>query len=170
MPEKFFETESLLVRAVAEFDQVAKECGVTFLLVGAYARDLFLRDGGSTRLPRRTNDVDFAVMVASWDEFLALRTSLLQKSRFVPVSAAGCEVLHKLMYCGQLEFDFIPFGGLAPEGHSATGPRNHPSRANRLGSIGKQLRQKCPPAPPSRTRQEWWLGPAIVAMTHEYRR
>lgn len=113
----FEETQYLLACAVAEFDQVAQRCGVATLLVGAYARDLFLRSSSNSRLPRSTNDVDFAVMVASWEEFLALRSSLLETKRFASVAGARGGVLHKMVYRDRLEIDFIPFGGLAPEGN-----------------------------------------------------
>jgi predicted nucleotidyltransferase len=46
-----------LERAVLEFQRVADEAGVEALLVGAYARDIFLREKTHGLMPRRTLDV-----------------------------------------------------------------------------------------------------------------
>lgn len=101
-----------LEQVVAEFHRVTLEQGVSYILIGAYARNLFLRERSSaTTQPRMTLDVDFAVLVDSWDDFFRLRNRLLGTGNFL--QSKGSDKPHVLMFRGEIRIDIIPFGSLA---------------------------------------------------------
>jgi predicted nucleotidyltransferase len=83
-----------------------------YFLVGATARDLFLKHVFDVKLVRATKDVDFAIAVSSWAEYEALRASLLDSGMFRPWPF---EVAHRIQYVGSIEgepVDLLPFGGV----------------------------------------------------------
>lgn len=81
---------------------------VPFMLAGATARDLLLFHAHGIDTERQTKDVDFALLVETWDQYLDLRQQLLASGQFSsPVPA-----LHKLQFRTSLEVDLIPFGGV----------------------------------------------------------
>jgi len=121
-----------LLQAIAEFSRVAQETGLPILLVGAYARDLFLRGkSGKGGSPRRTEDVDFGVMVDSWESFNKLRESLINTGNFSPVGEQGPQ--HKLLFQGSTEIDFIPFGKVADGGRLVCWPKDFQQDMNVMG-------------------------------------
>jgi len=79
---------------VADIEAVAAPLGVDLVLIGATAREVMLQanglDGG-----RRTEDVDFAFMVANWETFETLRAALLNSNRFVQHEGGR---IHKLRH------------------------------------------------------------------------
>jgi predicted nucleotidyltransferase len=78
------------------------------LLVGATARDILLSYAHGIRIERATFDLDFAVAVADWDEYLELRNALLSDGAFS--EARG--TLHRLLMPPSTKLDLIPFGGV----------------------------------------------------------
>jgi len=78
------------------------------LLVGATARDVLLSYAHGIPVPRATLDIDFAVAVAGWDEYFALRKALLDSGAFVE----DPRVLHRLVLPPHTKLDLIPFGGI----------------------------------------------------------
>lgn len=57
---------------------------------------------------RATNDIDFGVVVESWDEFTKLRDALIASKRFQPHKIMRQRLVHE----GGLLIDLVPFGGL----------------------------------------------------------
>lgn len=78
------------------------------LLVGATARDIMLSYAHGIRIERATFDLDFAVAVANWGEYLALRNTLLSNGTFTEEKGA----LHRLILPPSTKLDLIPFGGI----------------------------------------------------------
>lgn len=100
-----------LLEAVRNLQGMAEGRGIQILLVGAFARDIFFQGVAGVRTPRKTKDVDFAVMVKSWDEFEMLRQDLLESGMF----SLSETVLHKVFYQGNYEVDLVPFGDLVDQ-------------------------------------------------------
>jgi predicted nucleotidyltransferase len=96
----------LLAALIGEVDAIAD--GISFLLAGAMARDLLLAHAHGVRIDRRTQDVDLAFSVSSWEEFERLRKKMLG-GPFQEIPRSG---IHKLNYRGTLEVDILPFGGV----------------------------------------------------------
>jgi predicted nucleotidyltransferase len=98
-----------LAGVVGALNKAAQQQGVAFFLMGAAARDvLLLHTHGITTL-RKTEDVDFGVMVSSWPVFDALRGALLQGGDF---TARPGEAAHRLRHASGLPLDIVPFGGV----------------------------------------------------------
>lgn len=88
------------------------------LLVGAMARDVLLWYAHGIALARATEDTDFAVAVADWDDFAALRGALLTSGEFTAVP----KMHHRLVYRGQRRLDLLPFGGVERTDRSIVWP------------------------------------------------
>jgi predicted nucleotidyltransferase len=89
------------------------------LLVGALARDLLLHYGHGVKISRVTEDADFALAVADWNEFFDVRNSLLASGLFAPHRHAA----HRLQHGKYGSIDLIPFGAVErPDGTIAWPP------------------------------------------------
>lgn len=82
--------------------------GIEPLLVGALARDLLLHYGHGFKIERATADVDFALAVANWEQFSAVRAALLASGLFSPYRNTAQKLQHSKF--GPL--DLIPFGAV----------------------------------------------------------
>jgi predicted nucleotidyltransferase len=109
-PERPVTARTLAV--IREIANATSAMRLPYLLVGASARDLLLKHVFDVKLARATNDLDFAVAVASWDQFEALRTRLLRSGSFAP---GPREVAHRIQYVADGlsdPVDLLPFGGV----------------------------------------------------------
>lgn len=94
---------------LSAFEQVGAAValhGISALVVGATARDLVMHYGHGATVRRATNDIDFGVQVASWEEFQALKQHL--------VASGWCEhphLQHRLTTLEGVPVDLVPFGG-----------------------------------------------------------
>lgn len=82
--------------------------GIEPLLVGALARDLLLHYGHGFKIERATADVDFALAVADWEQFSAVRAALLASGLFSPYRNTA----HTLQHSKFGPLDLIPFGAV----------------------------------------------------------
>ncbi|MFT3948755.1 MAG: hypothetical protein QM763_17460 [Agriterribacter sp.] len=79
--------------------------GVDFFLIGAIAKEYWFNRGG--KITGRTKDIDFAVLVASNDDYENIRTYLKDReyidtkdNAYILISPTGVQV------------DILPFGGI----------------------------------------------------------
>ena len=79
------------------------------LLIGAAARDLSLRYAYGIDPGRATEDVDFAIAVADWEAFGALRQRLIVSGEFAARSGPAD---HRLRHRSGAPLDIVPFGGV----------------------------------------------------------
>jgi len=101
-----------LVGLYADISEHAEKLDIDFLVVGAMARDMVLVHGYGSTIERGTRDVDFGINVASWDEFSALRDSLLEAGYERDAGKyhrLTCEDKEGLPW----EIDIVPFGEIA---------------------------------------------------------
>ena len=52
------------------------ELGISYLVVGASARDMVLHHAHGVDVIRATGDIDFAIQLESWDEFIVLQLEI----------------------------------------------------------------------------------------------
>lgn len=97
-------------------------------MAGAMARDLILFHGYGINTGRRTEDVDWAMMVNTWDEFEALKARLVSTGEFSAQQPA-----HRLKYGSSLVIDLIPFGRIADEEGVISWPPDHHTIMTVLG-------------------------------------
>lgn len=99
-----------LAQVVCPLQAVAMPLDADFFLMGAAARDVMLLHVHGIDTLRKTQDMDFGVMVRDWGTFDALRHALIEGGEFEGVSN---DVVHKLRHKkSRYPLDIVPFGGV----------------------------------------------------------
>jgi predicted nucleotidyltransferase len=86
----------------------AKSEELGLFIVGAQARDLLLQYVYDLPVHRATNDIDFGIIVETWDEFVRLQDALIANESF----QSHQTMRHRLIHQSGLLVDLVPFGGL----------------------------------------------------------
>jgi predicted nucleotidyltransferase len=99
---------------VEGLSQHFEKFNIDFFIVGAKARDILAKKAGIKISPRKTSDVDFAVLVESWQTLEDLRDSF-KLDENIHLSSSK-ENLTRYYY-KKIPFDIVPFGeGVEKEG------------------------------------------------------
>jgi predicted nucleotidyltransferase len=64
------------VSIIRQVVRAAENQGLRLFIVGAEARDLLLQHVYNLPVRRATNDIDFGIIIESWDEFTSSETGL----------------------------------------------------------------------------------------------
>jgi len=97
------------VHIIRRVVRTATKLGLSRLfIVGAQARDLILQYAYDLPIHRATNDIDFGIVVETWDEFARLREALITDEGFQPHPHQQQRLLHEE---GAI-IDLVPFGNL----------------------------------------------------------
>lgn len=109
-----------LLRAVAETSLAER---IDYMLVGATARDILLSHVFGLPTRRATHDVDFAIAVADWRQFDALKARLVARRTFQMEDAARQRLYYR-SEGGSRDFhvDLVPFGDIAQGTHEVAWP------------------------------------------------
>jgi len=108
-------------------EQVTNELGVSYVVVGATARDLVLNLGYGAAISRATTDVDFGIEVDSWATFEKLKQALLA-SNF-----KTSKTEHRLFDPNDTAIDIVPFGDLEDKHSNIQWPPKGDIEMNVLG-------------------------------------
>lgn len=100
--------DRIRLHAIEKISNVADSLSVPFFIIGAAARDLILMNGYNIPTIRATLDIDFAVRVPNWDQYLKLKQCLIKTGEFTETKD-----VHRLMYHSNLRIDLIPFGPIS---------------------------------------------------------
>jgi predicted nucleotidyltransferase len=92
--------------------------GLGLFIVGAQARDLLLQYIYDLPVHRATNDIDFGVVVESWEEFAKLRDVLIASKEFQSHKTMRQRLVHE----SGLFIDLIPFGDIEKTGGQIAWP------------------------------------------------
>lgn len=107
------------VNVIRQVVHVAEGQGLRLFIVGAQARDLLLQYAHDLPVRRATNDIDFGIVVESWDEFTRLRDALIASKKFQSHKTMRQRLVHE----SGLLIDLVPFGDLEkPSGQIAWPP------------------------------------------------
>jgi predicted nucleotidyltransferase len=98
-----------------------------FVLVGALARDLIFEKYG-IKNGLKTKDVDFGVLLDSWEEFESVKKILEDK-----LSMERDEKKDFRMYLGEIPVDILPFGKIAGPSCTVDWPGKFKDRLKVLG-------------------------------------
>jgi len=98
-------------------------------IIGATARDLLAKHYGITPSERKTEDVDFAVLLQNWNVLEELRAFLLLNKSISPSSDPNNKIRY---YFKGTPFDLVPFGGVANQ-HVVSWPPHHDTAMLVLG-------------------------------------
>jgi predicted nucleotidyltransferase len=96
------------VNIIRHVVRAAESQRLRLFIVGAQARDLLLQYVYRLPVHRATNDIDFGIIVESWDEFTRLRDNLIADKKFQPHRTMNQRLTHQ----SGLLIDLVPFGGL----------------------------------------------------------
>ena len=115
----------LLVETLQALVNCYRQLGAEVFVVGAAARDIALRLLDVTNAPRRTMDLDVAVMLKEWNQYERL-TSILLQNHFE--KAREKQRFYYLGNNGQIRFevDIVPFGTIAEDDQVAWPPQGSP--------------------------------------------
>lgn len=116
MDEKFNE---IICRLDAHFKALA----INYMIVGAKARDIIAHKAGIPAAKRKTNDVDFGIMVEGWDELKRVKDHLFTDKDISDKSYIKTKV--RFNFKGTL-FDVVPFGKIEENGKIIWPPDNDP--------------------------------------------
>jgi len=98
----------LFLPVLKSIDSVAGKYGFQYVLIGALARDILIKNVYNCELQfRATLDIDFAVMVENWDSFNMIIEELVINHNF-----AKDKRPHRL-YRNSIIVDIIPFGNIS---------------------------------------------------------
>ena len=96
------------VNIIRHVVRAAESRQLRLFIVVAQARDLLLQYVYDLPVHRATNDIDFGIIVESWDEFIKLLESLIATNKF----QSHRTMRHRLVHESGLLIDLIPFGNL----------------------------------------------------------
>lgn len=86
----------------------AAALGVTYFIIGAFARDVILGLCFGIDTGEATRDIDFGLMMDDWAQFDELRARLIARKEF-----AECgDMPHRLTFRRVRQLDIVPFGGI----------------------------------------------------------
>ncbi|WP_417445458.1 nucleotidyl transferase AbiEii/AbiGii toxin family protein [Kangiella sp.] len=101
-----------LTQLYKQINEVSQSLEISYLVIGAMARDLVMVHGFDCKIERGTRDVDFGIQVQSWAQFQHLKEELI-KANFEP----NKDKPHQLTMLDnkglEWEVDIIPFGEIA---------------------------------------------------------
>ena len=97
-------------------DQVARERGVPYLVVGATARDMVLTHGYGARIQRATADLDFAVQLPDWETYATITGRLVEHGFTIGKAP------QRLFSPIGMPVDLVPFGKIADENFNIQWP------------------------------------------------
>lgn len=87
-------------------DGVANELETEYLVVGATARDLVMYHGYGAPVQRATKDLDFAIQIASWEQFEIIIRRLGEHG------FTKARMPQRIMSPEGMPIDLVPFGAV----------------------------------------------------------
>ncbi|MCX6567561.1 MAG: nucleotidyl transferase AbiEii/AbiGii toxin family protein [Candidatus Aminicenantes bacterium] len=113
--------------ALGDVKAAADSLSLPFFVIGATARDIFLKHLYGLGDCRMTKDLDFGVSLSKWEDFSALKTALIEDHGFE--SANQIQRLQK----GKILIDVVPFGPISGIEHKLRWP---PDESRQMTTTG----------------------------------
>jgi len=101
--------------------------GITFMVIGASARDILLGVWDISPI-RATRDVDLAIEIASWIRFDQLKEALINTGSFHADKA-----MQTLIFESHLPIDLVPYGDLEKTNSEISWPPDHAVQMSVIG-------------------------------------
>ncbi|MGO3181269.1 MAG: nucleotidyl transferase AbiEii/AbiGii toxin family protein [Aequorivita sp.] len=121
-------THPLLKPILLELTGYFKEARISFFVIGATARDIImeLHDAQSGRL---TYDLDIAITVNDWEQWLKVEQELLKLENFTKDK----DQKQRFIYKCKFQLDIVPFGEIMKKDHKIFWPPNEEMAMSVLG-------------------------------------
>jgi predicted nucleotidyltransferase len=117
------------IKVLSKIKVVAADLGISFFVVGAFAREVIFEHIHQIHSPRMTEDIDIGVEVANWEEFQLLKTTLLDRKILVETKSP-----HRLIDTeSSMIVDILPYGGISGESKKISWPPDHDMVMSMLG-------------------------------------
>ncbi len=110
-------------------DLAAVGLGVSYCIVGAFARDVVLGLCFGIDTGEATRDIDFGLMTDDWAQFDELRARLIANRNF----AEHRSIPHRLTFRGVRQLDIMPFGGIERRAGEIAWPRDFTTVMSTVG-------------------------------------
>lgn len=110
---------------LASVARTAMDLGIPWMVTGAGGRILLLEEVYGLPAGRATGDLDFGVMVESWDQYRSLEAAILGDPNF----ASDPQQRQRLRHADGGYLDLIPFGGWRPRRARSAGLRTATSNS-----------------------------------------
>ena len=123
-------TMAPMERIVSVVFGTAEQLGIRLMLVGAAARDFWLKQFDVRANVRTTHDVDLACLVSEWSEYDRLISTLSGKGGLLPDPRG---IRHRLWLADEISVDIVPFGGIEDEHGEFAWPPEFDRTLNVLG-------------------------------------
>ena len=99
--------DSSYISAIEEIKKVADSQKISFIIIGALARDIIMEHFYEVKAPRMTMDIDLGIKVSSWNKFEKLIVILQKSGKFKRLKEK-----HRILY-KDIIVDIVPFGGIS---------------------------------------------------------
>lgn len=119
--------DKLNLEILKKIKEITDRLQIDYFIVGATVRDMILNYVYNIIIYRKTNDIDFAVRVRSWDEYNLLAKEI-EKAGF----KKNERILHRYTYNGMI-IDFIPFGNISGDDNTIIWPEKDVKEMNVIG-------------------------------------
>ncbi len=116
------------VTVLESITNVAASLEIPFFVIGATARDIVLGHGFGVEIIRATVDIDVAVQVSDWDQYLRLKEGLIATGNFKSAKEA-----QRIRYHDELPMDIVPFGIGNDPHNTISWPHDHDTEMTTLG-------------------------------------
>jgi len=117
-----------IIEILEAISNIAIPLEISFFVCGALARDVILHNVFELEIKRATEDVDFGVMVESWDEFGQLTEKLNQSEHFIEDKDP-----QRFYYKDNFPIDIVPFGNISKPDNIISWPKCDGVEMNTLG-------------------------------------
>jgi len=108
---------SYILEVIEALSNIAVSLEISFFVCGALARDIILYNVFEVEIKRATEDVDFGVMVESWEEFRQLTKKMNQSEHL-----SKNKDPQRFYYKGDFPIDIVPFGKISKPGDIISWP------------------------------------------------
>lgn len=115
---------------MVDVNAVVDQVGVKAIVVGAFARDIHLVYQAGIPSQRRTEDLDLALAVQTWNEFEEMRHQLIASGSFRAVDGEPHRLRH---LTSNIAVDLIPFGEIETNDRNIAWP---PDGRSQMGVFG----------------------------------